>query len=103
MCAVAAQPRLALTPMTPTPNFDSGTAVRAEKSPRVLAARFQISRNIRHPTSLVRRGLARGVGDRQVTLARDMAGAVRVPIREFDGVGVAGRDHYSAEVMHGVV
>src|SRR5436305_1783983 len=89
--------------MTPTRNLDSGTAVRAEKSLAVLAAGFQVGGDVRHSRALVDSRLARGVGDRQVTLSRDVAGAVRVPVRELDRVGVSGCDNDPTEMVHGVV
>lgn len=48
-------------------------------------------------------GLPRGFGYRDVPLTGDVAGAVGVPVDEFDRVGVSRSDDDPAEVVDGVV
>src|SRR6266851_10348911 len=68
-----------------------------------MQACFQGGGDIYHTSALVGSGLPGGVGDGQVTVAGDVAGAVRVSVGELDRVGVTGGDDDAAEVMHGVV
>src|SRR5712691_2192421 len=68
-----------------------------------MQADFQGGGDVDHAGALVGSGLPGGVGDGQVTVAGDVAGAVRVSVGELDRVGVTGSDDDAAEVMHGVV
>jgi hypothetical protein len=68
-----------------------------------MQAYFQGGGDLDHAGALVGSGLPGGVGDGQVTVAGDVAGAVRVSVGELDRVGVSGGDDDAAEVMHGVV
>ncbi len=68
-----------------------------------MQAYFQGGGDIDHAGALVGSGLPGGVGDRQVTVAGDVAGAVRVSVGELDRIGVTGGEDDAPEVMHGVV
>src|SRR5258708_26198042 len=68
-----------------------------------MQACFQGGGDLDHAGALVGSGLPGGAGDRQVTVAGDVAGAVRVSVGELDRIGVTGSDDDAAEVMHGVV
>src|SRR5229473_3243259 len=68
-----------------------------------MQACFQGGGDLDHAGALVGSGPPGGVGDGQVTVAGDVAGAVRVSVGELDRVGVTGGDDDAAEVMHGVV
>src|SRR2546429_3966567 len=68
-----------------------------------MQACFQGGGDLDHAGALVGSGLPGGAGVGQVTVAGDVAGAVRVSVGELDRVGVTGSDDDAAEVMHGVV
>src|SRR5260221_14044923 len=68
-----------------------------------MQAYFQGGGDIDHAGALVGSGLPGGGGDGQVTVASNVAGAVRVSVGELDRIGVTGGDDDAPEVMHGAV